>query len=328
MLRFRLALTLFATTCLPALQPAAAQTLDLGELAAPTCPPLFALDKEVCKVAKPEVFTNLTAPGLCTKALGVWKDDKCAAPTEPRKATCSDKVAGLVLKDGKCQLDRSTPRSAKGDYLGDCFEFRGRPETGPLAWLKGGEVMAVVDQQKDAADPMLKLVEATGSGTGWCAAKTGSPILPALASDVVETGAYRKGWVYGVLAVPYKYYPSSKTIAPAASIGGYFGRRWGTPGSAYSFVGALTLGAVKGEIREASTDGGKTPGKILETPQLSALSGAFGFMWDLSKAPGAKPFKIGAFVGVDRVSRGEIAKYPQDGKPWLALQIGYDFTDN
>ena len=51
-------------------------------------------------------------------------------------------------------------------------------------------------------------------------------------------------------------------------------------------------------------------------------------MFDVLKSPAGKPFKAGLFVGVDRVSRSPSVSYAQNGKAWLALQIGYDFTDN
>jgi hypothetical protein len=51
-------------------------------------------------------------------------------------------------------------------------------------------------------------------------------------------------------------------------------------------------------------------------------------MYDISKAPGTKPFKIGVFFGQDRVGRDNAVSYRQNGRGWAAFQIGFDFTDN
>jgi hypothetical protein len=67
---------------------------------------------------------------------------------------------------------------------------------------------------------------------------------------------------------------------------------------------------------------------VTGTPDLMAFSVAAGWMYDISKAPGTKPFKIGFFVGQDRVSRDKAVTYKQNGHGWVAFQIGFDFTDN
>jgi hypothetical protein len=51
-------------------------------------------------------------------------------------------------------------------------------------------------------------------------------------------------------------------------------------------------------------------------------------MYDISKAPGIKPFKIGLFFGQDRVSKDKVVSYRQNGQTWVAFQVGFDFTDN
>lgn len=42
----------------------------------------------------------------------------------------------------------------------------------------------------------------------------------------------------------------------------------------------------------------------------------------------AGPFKVGWFHGSDRVNSDNAVKYKSNRKPWVAFQIGYDFTDN
>jgi hypothetical protein len=141
------------------------------------------------------------------------------------------------------------------------------------------------------------------------------------ASELTGLGADRAGWAFGVLAVPFKYYSSGRAFGSGTSIGPYFGRRWGTPGSAYTFAVAATIGSVKGEVRDADDN-------ITSTPDLQAFSLATGFMWDIAKAPEVRPFKLGVFVGADWVSSDRVVQFRQNRKPWIAFQIGFDFLDN
>ena len=124
-----------------------------------------------------------------------------------------------------------------------------------------------------------------------------------------------------MLALPYKFHTDDNSFGSSVSIGPYFGRRWGVPGSAYTMAVAATIGTVKGEIRDAQD-------KITSTPDLQAFSLAAGFMWDIAKGAGTRPFKVGVFAGADVVGSDNAIKYKHNRKPWLAFQVGFDFTDN
>jgi hypothetical protein len=52
---------------------------------------------------------------------------------------------------------------------------------------------------------------------------------------------------------------------------------------------------------------------------------AVGPLFDVNKS--IKPFKTGVFIGADRYSKLKGEKVQGSGKLWIALQIGYDFTE-
>jgi hypothetical protein len=125
-----------------------------------------------------------------------------------------------------------------------------------------------------------------------------------------------------VLSLPFKYHAHDKSFTPGAlNIGPYLGRRWGSSGSAITAALAAAIGSVRGEVRDAQ-------GNITGTPDVTAFSMAVGLMLDVSKNPDFKPFKVGLFYGIDRVNADDAVKYKHNRKPWVAFQIGYDFTDN
>ncbi len=223
----------------------------------------------------------------------------------------------------QCVAKDDTPRSAAGNYVGDCFTLVATPRPNPLGF-DTGEKFVVLSQRDDGDDKLLAVAKAERAGpwpmSYFCS--TQGPELKALrASELNASGAERLGWTYGVLALPFKYYAKDRSFGSGVSLGPYVGRRSGAAGSAITFAAAATIGAVKGDVKDAS-------GTVTGTPDLMAFSFALGWMYDISKAPGIKPFKIGLFVGQDRVSSDKAVSYKLNGQTWVAFQIGFDFTDN
>lgn len=256
----------------------------------------------------------------CSAAAGTrWDKTECKAADKPPSPNCGDAVADLVVKDGKCVLDRKVPRTTQGQYQGDCFEVKATPDPNPYS-LVGGRRYDVQSQRTDGSDKLLVVVEAKSTLFGFSCRPIVGTAREIPASEFNRVGSRRLGWTTGVLTLPFKYYPGTKSLTPAGAIGPYVGRRSGTPGSAVTFAGTAAVGAVQGEATDASGNATK--------PTLFAVSLAAGWMFDIGKEPGAKPFKIGMFVGKDFVSSDNAAKYAQDRRTWLAFQIGFDFTDN
>jgi hypothetical protein len=314
-----------------AMPTATAQTIDLSKIT-PRCSAL--LFKETpgpdgkCQVDA-DAVGKLDEAG-CKAVPGLnWGGTpaKCTGtPAKPPTPTCSGDISGILPtpKDGKCHLDRSVPRSAVGDFLGDCFRIDAQPspETPPLI---GGHYLKVLSSRLGAngTDTLLTVARADGRIPVFsCNAQDKAVPYEINASELARIGAKRYGWAYGVLAMPYKFYEKSKKIGDGAAIGPYLGWRMGEPGSGTTFAMSLALSKVKGEVRDAQSN-------VTSTPDLAAISAAAGVMWDVRKATGiGKPFTVGLFVGTDRVSSDNVVKFPHNGKGWLALQIGYDFTDN
>jgi hypothetical protein len=273
-------------------------SVDPGKLDATTC--------------KGKGLAWSATPPLCVAASDQAPSPVCAPSAIPSEFD-------VDLK--QCVAKDVTPVSSLGDYMGDCFRIRALPAPPPTGLVAGHTYEVLHQRAEGESDRILRLADANGSGMWSCGAQTGAVLFEIKASDLVATGADRAGWTYGVLALPYKLHSDDRSFGSGVSIGPYFGRRWGTPGSAYTFALAATIGSVKGEVKDST-------GSVTSTPDLMAFSAAAGFMWDISKAPGAKPFKIGMFLGADVVGSDKSIQYKHNKKPWLAFQIGFDFTDN
>lgn len=313
---------------------APAEVIELADLK-PLCRDPFDFDPTSgsCKVnsiklGQRQSEAQCQVPGL------KWTGTACTAPTDLAKDVpapeCGNRLPDLAYnaKTKECHVVRDTPRSAMGDYVGDCFKIIAVPSPNTLPFAVGEHIevqsqRALTGDDKELTVSVSKRATLLGftDMTYGCGQNTG-PLTTIRASKLAEVGAHRYGYTYGVLTLPFKYYPGDKSIlAGGLAIGPYFGRRWGQPGSAVTFAVAATLGSVKGEVRDAAD-------KVTSTPDLTAFSVAAGLMWDVSKNPNTKAFKIGLFYGKDRVSSNDTVKFKQNGKPWVAFQIGYDFTDN
>ncbi len=226
-------------------------------------------------------------------------------------------------------MDDSTPRSSEGDYVGDCFTIRGVTQPlrdAGLAPLPGADYrLVMVTSQKDIADGKdreLKVVDAEFFWKPlWCVTKGGAEVKSLKASELVDGGAARRGWVFGAMAVPFKYYQEGGSQTGNLSVGPYVGWRYARNGSGFTLAASAALTTVQGEVRDAGD-------KIIDRPQLVGYTTAVGVLWDIIKRPGARPFQLGFVVGKDRVARSEVTKFKQNGETWYAVQIGYQFTDN
>lgn len=309
---------------------ARAKPIDLASLVPDQCAGPFKHDKATgtC-VRDDEKMAKITLQVQCQGDGIAFKDGKCEflAPDKAPKPTCDDRITDVSVQDGKCVVEKKTPRSSPGDYVGDCFKIVATPKPNDMGF-EVGERLLVLSQAVEGDDRRLQVTRAKRSEfplvplpIPYFCEPVGPELKPLMASQLTASGAERLGWTYGVLTMPYKYYTRDKTFSAGASIGPYVGRRSGAAGSAITFAVAATIGPLKGEIVDAA-------GNVTSTPELMGYSIAAGWMFDISKAPGVKPFKIGLFFGQDRVSKDDAAKFKQNGRGWVAFQIGYDFTDN
>lgn len=302
---------------------ASAQDIDLNEIK-PKCPAPYKEAPENGKCVPDEPKLKEVKEDACDTTLGLaWDGAQCVAKGKAPVPNCGTMLPDVVYKNGSCVVDRSIPRSAAGDYVGDYFhviavsDAHGRVTYTPDTWLK------VLSQKKlGEQDNELTVIALRDQPWFFLRDKrVEEPTRVVRASDLIEVGASRAGWVYGALALPFKYYPSDKRFSTNVSVGPYVGRRWGVAGAAYTVAATAAVGSVTGEVRDADNN-------VTSTPDLLAFSIAAGVMWDISKAPNIRPFKVGLFVGKDRVSSDDAVSYKNNRKWWISFQIGYDFTDN
>lgn len=315
---------------------AATRKVALPELAAPTCPPpLLTFDSKTgaCVPADKDKVAALKEEA-CPKANGfAFANGKCTFDQAKAPApACNKSVSNLVYDaDAKsCLLVTGQPSSSPGDYVSDCFKVVGVPEG---SGLEAGKYYTVTNQRDEQDDDhLLSVVEGDLNwvpvpGLFGCKATKG-PKRMVLASSLMDNGAQRFGWAYGALAMPYKYYPKSKTFVAGLPIGAYLGWRMGRAGSGVTLAAAMTLSQVKADTIDPKTLDMNGKPTVTGTTDVAALSGAIGLVFDVSKRPGLKAFKAGAFVGKDRINRSPTIDFKQQGQWWMALQLGFDFTDN
>lgn len=231
----------------------------------------------------------------------------------------------------------SDSTSHSGDYLGDCFIVKSLPASETRLSVDGSYI---VTRQggTDPKQPQLTLVPAIrwdtlgffqeyvpGLSCRPDRSKQGPISLPA--SALVDAGALRMGWVHGILTMPYKYYPGSKKFEAGAPIGAYLGWRWGQPGAGLTLAGAVTIGSVKADTVDPQTPNAQGQPTVTGNTNATALSAAVGYVVDITRNETYNPFKVGIFVGKDFVNTSPNLVYEHNRKTWVALQIGFQFTD-
>lgn len=133
--------------------------------------------------------------------------------------------------------------------------------------------------------------------------------------DLDSTPPDRYGLTYGTLLVPYKYHlAGSKSFTGSTSVGGYLGFRQdrsGITGLALQYI--AFLGASNVPVTQTSNG------------QSSTLD-MFGVSYGLGILGTVKgDFHMGIVVGADRVNKN--AGYENNGKGWVAVEIGYSFSN-
>ncbi len=303
-------------------------SLNLSTFGKPICPAHYALNGDSCLVDADAIKTLTTADKCSGEGIvfTAGPPATCTAIKTAPTPACKDLPGySAKLASGACSYVKDgIGSSSSGDYIGDCFQIRTKIPGSGL--LPTHDYIATDQKKVDNDDRQLTLVDAHGYALS-CAVTPGGDSYQITASKLTAAGAFRLGWTYGVLSMPYKYYPSTKTFTTSLPIGAYVGFRRGQVGNGWTGALAFTLSSVRANTVDPTAPADNKP-KVTGSTDTPALSLAAGVMFDIWKAPGAKPFKAGLFVGQDRVSRSPTVSYQQDGKWWFALQVGYDFTDN
>jgi len=132
--------------------------------------------------------------------------------------------------------------------------------------------------------------------------------------DVDRLPADVSGLSYGLLVVPFKYHiKGSKDFKGSGSIGPYAGYKTESSawGASVEFVG---FGGLSSVPVEDVVDG---KSKTTDVSAFSYGAGVIGRIRD--------NFQLGVIIGADRV--GKNVNYPDNGKAWIAISVGYAFSN-
>jgi hypothetical protein len=128
-----------------------------------------------------------------------------------------------------------------------------------------------------------------------------------------DSVALTQGFDYGLLVLPFKYHFSDQALTGEATLGGYAGYQLSWPGVAVTMpVLSAGLGVVNIVKQEGSS---------VTSSSAPSLTVAYGMIINLSKSG---LFQIGVISGFDWAGRGSQYKY--EGKPWISVSFGTNFT--
>jgi hypothetical protein len=121
-----------------------------------------------------------------------------------------------------------------------------------------------------------------------------------------------RGITYGMLVIPFKYQlAGDKQFVGNASLGGYLGYRFdfmhkflGVTATPIAFMGGSSI-----SVKDANNT---------DTKNLAGFSAGLGLIGTLQGS-----FQAGVVLGWDWVGQNE--GYQYNGKPWIAMQIGWAF---
>lgn len=121
----------------------------------------------------------------------------------------------------------------------------------------------------------------------------------------------RYGLAFGGLVVPFKFQlTGAHQLSASATVGPYMGYKFAAQTVGFAGTAALFAGA----SNIAVTKAGST-----STQQLAGFSAGGGLLFEIKGG-----FQAGAVCGIDSVGSGQGFEY--NNKPWLALQLGYSFS--
>ena len=222
----------------------------------------------------------------------------------------------------------AAPINDKTNYLGDRIKFQ------TDMFVQKVDMTSADKHLSDACVPAFSTLRGIGTlkvgadispafivtkviGSGACGDKKvrENDVVLVKQEDVNSTPPDRYGLTYGALLVPFKYHLNgSKSFTGSSSVGGYIGFRQdrsGNTGLALEYIGFL--GAATVPVAQ-NVNGQST------TQNMSGVTYGVGILGTVKGS-----FHMGVVFGADRVNAS--AHYEDNGKPWLAVEIGYAFSN-
>ncbi len=131
-------------------------------------------------------------------------------------------------------------------------------------------------------------------------------------ADLEQSGLARTGATYGALVVPFKWHmQGNRDFTGSSTLGAYLGYRFETAnaiGFTLTPIGFMGASNISVPNPNGSGTDQNLSGFALGTGLIGTFKGSF---------------QVGVVVGWDHVSRN--AGYQYNGKPWLAMEIGFPF---
>jgi|SRR6266850_909656 len=134
------------------------------------------------------------------------------------------------------------------------------------------------------------------------------------ADTLLDSGLARTGATYGALVVPFKaHLQGNKDVSASSTIGAYLGYRFETADAiGYTLTPIAFLGASNISVPTADANG------QVKDQNLFGMAGGVGLIGTFKRS-----FQAGVVLGWDHVSKS--SGYQYNGKPWIALEIGFSF---
>lgn len=215
--------------------------------------------------------------------------------------------ANLQVDDGCVPADTELKGIGKAKYRA--------PGNGPEESLWAFRVKKLAAPSKPDGARVEQAAKAAKAATRRCnddnRVAVGDVVL--LSQDTLTSlPPHRFGLTYGTLLVPYKYQlKGNREFSGATTLGGYFGYREAYTGAALQAI--VFAGASSIPVSETA-DGTTT------TRNLTGLSYGVGLLGTVKDG-----FQLGLVLGTDRVGAG--ASYVNNGKAWLAVSLGFAFSN-
>ena len=222
----------------------------------------------------------------------------------------------------------AAPINDKTNYLGDKIKFqtdmyvekvdmKSKNKDVSPACVPAFSTLRGIGTLKVGADTRPAFIITNVEGGGSCDDKkvrVNDVVLVKL-EDLNSTPPDRYGLTYGALLVPFKYHlGGSKSFTGSTSVGGYLGFRQdrsGRTGLALEYIGFIGAATVP----VAQTTNGQST-----TQNMSGVTYGIGILGTVKGS-----FHMGVVFGADRVNAS--AHYEDNGKPWVAVEIGYAFSN-
>lgn len=135
--------------------------------------------------------------------------------------------------------------------------------------------------------------------------------------------------VTGVLVIPYKFHFSDRSATVGTTIGGYIGYQTSFQ-NLFTVTPIISAGLALVSASPAQTTssgtGSSSTNSTTKTSGSATNAGvtvAIGLIGTVSNE-GKAGLQYGLVTGIDWVGRS--ANYAYEGKPWLAVEIGYNFS--